>query len=66
MGLLERLRSLAGLTSVGLVPIETNAALVDDLYSALRSLAIGAITGVLVGGIAASRAAINPKLKAIA
>ena len=55
MGLLERLRSLARLTSVGLVPIETNAALVDDLYSALRSLAIGAITGVLVGGIAASR-----------
>ena len=55
MGLLKRLRSLAGLTSVGLVPIEISAALVDDLYSALRSQAIGAITGVLVGGIAASR-----------
>ena len=30
---------------IGLVPIEISAALVDDLYSALRSLAIGAITG---------------------
>ncbi len=55
MGLLKRLRSLARPTSVGLVPKEIIAALVDDLYSALRSLAIGAITGVLVGGIAASR-----------
>ena len=55
MRLLKRLRSLARPTSVGLVPKEIIAALVDDLYSALRSLAIGAITGVLVGGIAASR-----------
>jgi diguanylate cyclase (GGDEF)-like protein len=55
MGLLKRLRLLARPTSVGLVPKEIIAALVDDLYSALRSLAIGAITGVLVGGIAASR-----------
>ena len=55
MGLLGRLRSLGKPTSVGLVPIEATAALVGDLYSALRSLAIGAITGVVVGGIAASR-----------
>ncbi len=55
MELLKRLRSLGRLASVGSVPIEIIAPLVDDLYSALRSLAIGAITGVLVGAIAASR-----------
>ena len=55
MGLPERLMSLAKPKSPGSVPTEVTAALVDDLYLALRSLAIGAITGVLVGGIAASR-----------
>ncbi len=55
MRLFESLRSLVDPKSSGLVPIEISAALIDDLYSALRSLAIGAITGVLVGAIAASR-----------
>ncbi len=55
MRLFESLRSLVKPKSNGVVPVEIIAALVDDLYSALRSLAIGAIAGVLVGGIVASR-----------
>ncbi len=55
MRLLESLRRLVKPKLVCSAPIEVSAALIDDLYSALKSLAIGAITGVLVGGIAASR-----------
>jgi len=55
MRLFESLRRLVKPKLVGSAPVQVSAALVDDLYSALRSLAIGAITGVLVGGIAASR-----------
>ena len=55
MRLSESLRWLVKPKSVGSVPIEVSAALVDDLYSTLTTFAIGAIAAVLVGGIAASR-----------
>jgi PAS domain-containing protein len=55
MVLFRRLRSLVGCGSVELPPTEVFAALIDDLYSALVSFAIGAITATLVGGIAAWR-----------
>ena len=55
MRLFESLRWLVKPKPVGSVPIEVSAALVDDLYSALTSFAVGAIGAVLVGGIAASR-----------
>ena len=55
MALFERLRSLAKRRSVETVPTEIFVTLVDDLYSALKSFAIGATTGVLICGIAAAR-----------
>ena len=55
MALFEPLRSLAKRRSVETVPTEIFVILVDDLYSALKSFAIGAAIGVLIGGIAAAR-----------
>jgi hypothetical protein len=55
MGLFERVWRLVKPKSVGSVPIEVSAALVDDLYSNLMSFAIAATTAVLVGAIAALR-----------
>ncbi len=54
MGLFERLRWLVKQRPVGSVPIEVSAVLLDDLYSALASFAVGAVGAVLVGAIAAS------------
>jgi diguanylate cyclase (GGDEF)-like protein len=55
MSLFERAWRLAKPKPTGPVPIEVSAALIDDLYSALMSFAIGATTAALVGGIAAWR-----------
>ena len=54
MRLSESLRWLVKPKSVGSVPIEVSAVLLDDLYSALTSFAIGAAGPVLVGAIAAA------------
>ena len=54
MVLVERLRLLFRPKPVGSVPIEVSAALIEDLYSALTSFAVGAVGAVLVGLIAAS------------
>ena len=54
MRLSESLRWLVKPKPVGSVPIEVSAVLLDDLYSALTSFAIGATGAVLVGAIAAA------------
>ena len=57
MRLFESLRWPVNSKSIGPVPIEISAVLIDDLYSALASLAVGAVVAVLVGAIAASQPA---------
>jgi len=54
MHLLKWLRSVVKPKTVDLVPTGIAAALLDDLYSALPSFAIGAAGPVLVGAVAAS------------
>ncbi len=53
MRLFESLRWPVNSKSIGPVPIEISAVLIDDLYSALASFAVGAVGAVLVGAIAA-------------
>ena len=45
MRLFESLRWPVNSKSIGPVPIEISAVLIDDLYSALASLAVGAVRG---------------------
>ena len=65
MELFRRLRALVGPESTESPPTEVFAVLINDLYSALVSFAIGAITATLVGAIAAWRSG-NPWLVAAA
>ena len=55
MELFRRLRSLVGCGTPELLPTEVFAVLINDLYSALGSFAIGATTATLIGAIAAWR-----------
>ncbi len=55
MKLFGRLQSLVDRSPVEPLPTEVFAVLIDDLYSVLVSLAIGATTATLVGGIAVLR-----------
>ena len=64
MELFRRLRSLVGFGKAELPPTEVYAILINDIYSALISFAIGATTATLVGAIAAWRTG-NPWLTAL-
>ena len=64
MELFRRLRSLVGFGKAELPPTEVYTVLINDIYSALVSFAIGATTATLVGAIAAWRTG-NPWLTAL-
>ena len=64
MELFRRLRSLVGFGKAELPPTKVYTVLINDIYSALVSFAIGATTATLVGAIAAWRTG-NPWLTAL-